>query len=85
VSKLVKFVENMCSVFDEGCCFVNQRFEIVVNELTDAFCRNTVARNNGASGVSLFVYFRQNVESSRFGVSLYEKFLSFVVNDTVFV
>ena len=38
MSKLVKLVEEMCSVFDERCCFVDQRFEIVVvNELRDAF------------------------------------------------
>ena len=43
MSKLVKFVEEMCSVFDEGCCFVDQWFEIVVNELGDAFCGMTVA------------------------------------------
>ena len=51
-------MEKMCSVFDEGCCFVNQLFEIVVNKLRNAFSGMTVARNNGASRVSLFVYFR---------------------------
>ena len=34
---------------DEKCCFVDQRFEIVVNELRDAFI-------GGASGVTMFVY-----------------------------
>ena len=48
----------ICSVFDERCCFVDQRFEIVVNKLRDAFGGVTVARNNGASGVTMFVYFR---------------------------
>ena len=44
MSKLVKLVEEMCSVFDERCCFVNQRFErIVVNELRDAFGEVAVA------------------------------------------
>ena len=43
MSKLVKLVEEMCSVFDERCCFVNQRFEIVVNELRAAFGGVTVA------------------------------------------
>ena len=33
----------------------------------------------------MFVYFRWNVESAWFGISLYEKLLSFVVNETVFV
>ena len=57
MSKLVKFVEEMCSVFDEECRFVDQWFEIVVNKLRDAFRGMTVARNNGTSGV-MFVYFR---------------------------
>ena len=38
MSMLVKFVEEMCSVFDEGCSFVDQCFETVVNELRDVFC-----------------------------------------------
>ena len=33
----------------------------------------------------MFVYFRQNVESSWFGISLFEKLFSFVLNETVFV
>ena len=43
MSKLVKLVEEMCSVFDERRCFVDQGFDIVVNELRDAFGGVTVA------------------------------------------
>ena len=39
---VVKFVEELCIVFDERCCFVDQRFEIVVKELRDAFGGVTV-------------------------------------------
>ena len=41
--KLVKLVEEMCGVFDKRYCFVDQRLEIVVNELRDAFGGVTVA------------------------------------------
>ena len=58
MSKLVKFVEEMCSVFDEGCCFVNQRFKMVVDELRNAFCVVAVAGNNWASWIALLVNFR---------------------------
>ena len=40
---VVKLVEKRCIVFDERCCFVDQRFEVVVNELRDAFGGVTVA------------------------------------------
>ena len=43
MSKLVKLVEEMCGVFVEGCCFVDQRFELVVNKLRDVFGGVTVA------------------------------------------
>ena len=53
-----KFVEEMCSVFDKGCRFVNERFEMVVNELRNALCGMTVTRYNGTSWIALFVNFR---------------------------
>ena len=58
MSKLVKFVEEMCSVFNEGCCFVNQRLKIVVDQLRNAFCGVAVAGNNGASWIALLVNFK---------------------------
>ena len=45
----------------------------------------TIAGNNGVSWVTMFVYFRWNVESTWFGISLYEKSFSFVVNEAICV
>ena len=47
----------VCSVFYEGLCSLYQRFKVIVYKLRDAFCRVRVTGNNGASGVTLFVYF----------------------------
>ena len=54
MSKLVEFVEEMCPVFDKGCRFVNERFEMVVDELRNALCGMAVIR----SWIALFVNFR---------------------------
>ena len=57
LSELLEFVKEVCSVFHEGLCSLYQIFEVIVYKLKDTFCRVRVSRNNGASGILLFMYF----------------------------
>ena len=51
-------------VFDVGRMWLYQRFQVIINECRNAFSGVTIARDDWATRVSLFVTFRDDIEKA---------------------
>ena len=58
----------MCSIFNVRGKGLYEGFEVVVDKFRNLLCRMAIARKDRASGVALFVDYREDVETTSLGI-----------------
>ena len=78
---MFKLKKNVCSIFDVRGKGLYEGFEVVVDKFRNLPCRMAIAWKDRASGVALFVDFREDVEATSLGIRVGSKVFESIIVD----